>query len=810
MKSIHMLITALLMSALQASPVPHDLARPDGLPGSSDKPVKVYILAGQSNMVGMGDIKGARPPHPAVYLGADPAIIPGQMPAGTSRKRGACKWFWRDIPALRTHGIYQSSDGDATGAIVTNGDIISTVNLGRVDETIAGPGAVAKAFIDVPETGNYLVHVGYGESTHAIAELEGKEVYRKEAEGQATLTKVTLEAGKRYPLSITYQKGGSAALWLEQVDLVGKGDLVTLTGKDGKFPFLIDDEGEWTVRQDVHFREARVLRGDKSGPLTATSNGGSIGPELGFGFVMGTYHDEQVLLIKTAMGNRSLQFDFQPPSSGRKHPNNKFEGLEYRLMLKGVQDTLENIEKYVPGYKGQGYEFTGFCWFQGHKDQGAAKEEYEGHLINLIKDLRKDLEAPEMKAVVATVGFEGYRILSGGWKGVWEAQMAVGDPAQHPEFKGNVASVDTRDFWREIEESPRNQNYHYHRNPEFYLLTGEAMGRAMVRLLGGEAEKMEKSDREAKTMAAMKLEAATPEPTAEAIAASNSAVKPMIIDGLLQAYLANPRNRKNLEGAFVAYQPMPNNTPGSIEDTVDDVVAFKEEAGIDTYSWKPVLPDMQKASWDIFAFDLANNPYEQEAPEKGKKAQRIQVELKLPAGQENWFAKDFDTGKAGWKKAPGPFGKSVEKEWPEDWAFITKYPLYPEERPQPTTVVENDVLLMRSNFDLPPAKEGHRYRVRITGSINANSGEAYVIYANGKPMAERETGVTAWRRQGLRGSHVWKEFSEDFKGGPLTLAIANFPMSNWKPGGRNPAIGPLYVTIEEQMVPQPQLPPIEE
>ncbi|MFN7342807.1 MAG: hypothetical protein ACK5TA_05675, partial [bacterium] len=136
-----------------------------------------------------------------------------------------------------------------------------------------------------------------------------------------------------------------------------------------------------------------------------------------------------------------------------------------------------------------------------HKDSGATKEEYEKHLVNLIKDLRKDLKAPSMKAVVATVGFHGYRISSGPWNGIWQAQMAVGDSKQHPDFTGNVASVDTRDFWREIEESPKGEDYHYNRNPETYLLVGESMGRAMVRMLGGKAAEIPKTDREAKLAA---------------------------------------------------------------------------------------------------------------------------------------------------------------------------------------------------------------------------------------------------------------------------------------------------------------------
>jgi hypothetical protein len=783
--------------------VPLKLARPDGTPPATDKSVKVYVLAGQSNMVGMGDIKGARPPYPSIYLSADPAVIEGRMHAGTSRSKGACKWFWKGAPALRAHGLHQKASGDETGAILTIGGKTSTVQLGQLAESIpAGKGAVAKAFIDIPTTGNYLVHVGYGDSSHAIAKVNGKEVYKKEAGGEAMLTKIELEAGKRYPLEITYLKGGSAALWLEQVDLVGKGDLVTLTQKDGKFPFLLDDKGEWSVRPDVFFHEARV--GKKEGSLlSATSNGGSLGPEVGFGTVMGTYHDEMVLLIKTAMGNRSLKSDFRPPSSGREDPDSQWEGLEYRLMVEGVTKTLENIKEIVPGYKDQGYEIVGFGWFQGHKDKGSTKEEYEGHLVNLINDLRKDLKAPKMKAVVATAGFGGYRITHGDWKGVWEAQMAVGDPEQHPKFKGNVASVDTRDFWREVEESPRSQDYHYHRNPEFYLLTGEAMGRAMVRLLGGQAAEIPKSDREEKTIAAMKKEATTREPTEAEVAASIAATKPMVLDGLMRSYLTNERNQKKLEGAFVAPLPKPEKFPDYLEDPVDDVVAFFEEAGIDTYSWKPVLPEMHKTNWDIFGFDIANNPYELPEPKKGEKVKPAPVELKVPAGQENWFAQNFDAKKAGWKNAPAPFGKSVPKEWPEEVAWMpVRYPwMYPAERPQPTTVTPNNTLLMRGTFDLPPAKKGHRYRVRIIGSINANSGEGFTIYANGKPMGERKNGVTAWRRQGLSGSHVWSDFMDDFKGGNVTLAIANYPMSNYVPGANLPAIGPLSVTIEEQKLP---------
>ena len=58
-----------------------------------------------------------------------------------------------------------------------------------------------------------------------------------------------------------------------------------------------------------------------------------------------------------------------------------------------------------------------------------------------------------------------------------------GETGKHPEFKGNVKTVETRDFWRDAEISPRNQGFHYNQNAETYMLVGEALGEGMVELL---------------------------------------------------------------------------------------------------------------------------------------------------------------------------------------------------------------------------------------------------------------------------------------------------------------------------------------
>lgn len=803
-----LLLAAAAAAALGAgNPVPLDLPRPDGKSGDTAKPVKVYILAGQSNMVGMGDLRGASPLYPSVFRSADPAVLPGVMPVG----RGRDGWMnWTGIAAVAAHGIFQSDDANAAkGAVVSvfkgsydpQADYskltpvrTATVALGTVAENLPaldGPHtAVATAWIEVPDSGSYTLHAGFGESTQAIVVLDGKEVYRKEIGGSPVWGKVALEAGRRYPIAVTYFRGRSAAFWLEQVDIEGRGDLEALTKKEGRFPYLVNDAGNWTERHDVFYRDPRLFPDRAVSRLSATSNNGkSIGPEVGFGWIMGTFHDEQVLLIKTAMGNRSLGFDFRPPSSGRTDPDNKYESLEYELMVEGVRETLDKIDQYVPGYAGQGYEIAGFGWFQGHKDRDSTKDEYEKNLVNLINDLRREFNVPKMPAVVATVGFHGYRLLDGPWRCVWEAQMAVGDPAQHPEFAGTVASVDTRDFWRELEESPRNQDYHYHRHPETYLLVGAAMGRAMVRLRGGQAESIPKSDREARTAARVAAEAAKTEATQEQKAASLAALRPMVLDGAMAAFLADPRNQPIVQAALKGERPA--KAEPYLNDALDLATDYYRAVGIHDYDWQPFGAAAEDAAWDYYGFDLPD-------PAAMAKGVRDLAEI-APPGMPDWFAPGFDAGKAGWQTGAAPFG-AVEDPLAYDVPDWYQGP----PRRAPATRCDEDVLLLRRRVDLPPLQEGFRYRIRLSGSVHHNCGEGYAVYVNGKLLAASKAGVVAWRREGgrPRGAHVWNDFRGEFSSATVTLAVGSFRMDNWPEGRFVPSRDPLSVWIEEQKIPE--------
>ncbi|MBL7153121.1 MAG: hypothetical protein ISS79_05355 [Phycisphaerae bacterium] len=787
---VAVVMAAVVLPAISRE-IPAQLPDPDGKAPDTSKPVKVYILAGQSNMVGMGDISGARCRYSGIYLTADPAAPKGPMyiyPVGNYK--------------ISPHGVYVSAEANAgkgaTASIyrgtydpATDYDKAEPVNtktiaLGVVKSVlpiIDGPHTVVvRGFIEMPESGNYTANPGYRDSSYNVMELDGMEVYRKDIDGKAVRKKITLESGKRYPVKITYFKTGLTALWLSQEDLQGKGDLEIVTKRDKKFPHLIDDQGEWTVRNDVYYQDARI--NFKGSPLSPTSNGKAIGPELGFGHVMGTYHYEQVLLIKTAMGNRSLGFDFRPPSSGRTDPDNKWESLEYQLMVEGVRKTLDQIDKIVPGYKGQGYEMSGFVWWQGHKDGGSPQAEYEKHLVNLINDVRKEFKTPRMPAVIATVGFGGHN-MGDKYLPILKAQMAVGDPKKHPEFAGTVSSVDIRDFWREVDESPTSQDYHYNRNAETYILVGDALGRAMVGLLGGKAIPLPQTPRPKPA-----AQQATSESTEQEKAAAQAALAPIIMDGMAPVYIADPRNNAALLSEASGQRPA--RVSQFLWGTINRLTSFYRAAGIDDYDWRPFGPDLKNMEWEYFSFD----PKETMPKEEGNRYRKVTY----PQGMEEWFASDFDAKKAAWKKGLPPFGQiggKLEAMGNCDYSGGSRCGC----GVIPRTLWEKEVLLVRGTFEFPPLKKGHRYRIVIGGSAHVNAGEGFAIYVNGKLLAESKAGVG--KRQGgqPRGGHIYNDFRDEFKGGKVTIAATSFLRYNHPRDGVIPPRGHFTLLVEEQKIP---------
>jgi hypothetical protein len=299
-----------------------------------------------------------------------------------------------------------------------------------------------------------------------------------------------------------------------QSNMVGMG---RIAGKNGsleyavkekkKYPYLVDDAGAWLERKDVRF--VRYMSGN--GPLNnewmTVKTCRTIGPEFGIGHVLGNAIDAPVMILKCCIGNRSIGWDLLPPGSERfeaevterggqkvtkvfagykDSPDSWVKGTEPKKIgwyagkqydddTADAKKALAELDKHYPG--AMGYEVAGFFFWQGEKDGGNAVHaaHYDKNLTNFIKALRKDLNCPNAKFVLATMG----EAVKGSGNKVMEGQFAVdGTSGKHPEFKGNVATVYTHPM-----AQGGGGNGHYGGNAEVYMDVGEAMGTAMVELL---------------------------------------------------------------------------------------------------------------------------------------------------------------------------------------------------------------------------------------------------------------------------------------------------------------------------------------
>jgi hypothetical protein len=128
-------------------------------------------------------------------------------------------------------------------------------------------------------------------------------------------------------------------------------------------------------------------------------------------------------------------------------------GEYYGLMMRHIKGVLDDPGKHHPAYDPkQGYELAGFVWFHGFNDLIASGtypngdkprgyEQYSWLLSHLIRNVRKELKAPEMPVVIGVFGQGGKLDKPHPFR---EAQAALAD---YDEFKGTVTAVRTAKFW---------------------------------------------------------------------------------------------------------------------------------------------------------------------------------------------------------------------------------------------------------------------------------------------------------------------------------------------------------------------------
>ncbi|MBM3967101.1 MAG: sialate O-acetylesterase [Planctomycetes bacterium] len=250
---------------------------------------------------------------------------------------------------------------------------------------------------------------------------------------------------------------------------------------------MLGPDGKPKVCERVWISSIGCSDSEQTGKLTAGYGASTdkIGPEFTFGLYMQKFTNAPILIIKTSWGGKSLHTDFRPPSAGPyvfsetqlsniqkqgkdlagiRAEKERETGKCYREMIEHVQFVLRDIRRIVPDYdESQGYRIAGFAWFQGwndmvdsgtypNRDKPGGYDAYSIALAHFIRDVRKDLNAPEMPFVIGVLGVGGPTADYGPDQQRYKSthdnfRAAMAAPAQLPEFQGNVATVFAEKYW---------------------------------------------------------------------------------------------------------------------------------------------------------------------------------------------------------------------------------------------------------------------------------------------------------------------------------------------------------------------------
>ncbi len=292
-----------------------------------------------------------------------------------------------------------------------------------------------------------------------------------------------------------------------QSNMQGHADLSTLPhiGMDPRtkpiLTAMIDENGTPRVDQDVWITSIGNTDDETEihGPLTSGFGAGSrrekLGPEWTFGIYMHEHMGRPILIIKTAWGGKSLHTDFRPPSAGayefnpaeierliskgkdvedEQRQRTASSGAYYRRMIRQVRHVLADISRIYPQYDADaGYQLAGFVWFQGwndmvdqsvypHRDQPGGYDLYSRLMAQFIRDVRSDLDSPQLPFVIGVFGVGGpladYPLSEQRYAPIHKHfRDAMAEPANLPEFADNVSVVLTENYWDAELEALKNR-----------------------------------------------------------------------------------------------------------------------------------------------------------------------------------------------------------------------------------------------------------------------------------------------------------------------------------------------------------------
>lgn len=185
---------------------------------------------------------------------------------------------------------------------------------------------------------------------------------------------------------------------------------------------------------------------------------GGFGPEIGLGRALAAKekaNDRRLAIVKAAFSGTGIRRDWDPKSEGES-------GACYRALLEETKAAIAAAEA-----NGLKLRLRAFTWVQGESDANAANaEHYEKALREMIAALRKDLNAPELIALLAI------NTRFGGGKNTYMPQIIEAQKA--------VAAKDARCSYVDTSKATIANSVHY--DAAGTLLVGRLFAEELLKL----------------------------------------------------------------------------------------------------------------------------------------------------------------------------------------------------------------------------------------------------------------------------------------------------------------------------------------
>ena len=190
-----------------------------------------------------------------------------------------------------------------------------------------------------------------------------------------------------------------------------------------------------------------------------------IGPEVPFAHRLAkAFPNDKIAIVKLSAGGMRLSDQWKGGS-----------GDMYKRFIATSKAALESLKS-----SGESYEVAGMIWMQGESDceDRASGEGYEANLNELIRLVRKELDAPALPVVVARSSDELLKATQWNFAYTKLVQQA----------QGKVAQDDANVHIFKIDDIPTLSD-HTHFPPAGYFEMGNRFADAMIKATGGKKGK---------------------------------------------------------------------------------------------------------------------------------------------------------------------------------------------------------------------------------------------------------------------------------------------------------------------------------